>query len=123
MASDGREALAKFGNTSALARESSAFKRRRRGDSPMSNPAHFKYSPQAHAAFRSHFRRYAPEAGRHSIIASAETETNPHELLRFAEARFHSLIRDFEASFFDSWTAIGSPFQQAAKDSVRGPRA
>ena len=50
--------------------------------------SHFQYDRrEANAAFAWHFRRYVADAGRESLRAAAETETNPSELLRFAEAR------------------------------------
>jgi hypothetical protein len=69
-----------------------------------------------------HFTRYVADAGRQSLLDAAETEPNPRELLRFAEARFHSLIYGFEASFFDSWEAIGVPFRDAARNSIQTGR-
>ena len=80
-------------------------------------------SSQANETFSRHFRKYAVDAGRQSLLDAAETETDPHELVQFAEARFHSLIHDFEASFFDCWRVIRRPFQEAAKNSIHtGPR-
>ena len=69
---------------------------------------------EANAAFAWHFRQYIADAGRQSLRDAAETETNPSELLRFAEARFHSLIYRFRDSFFDCWDRIGLPFREAA---------
>lgn len=76
---------------------------------------------EAIETFGRHFRRYAA-AGHQSLLDAAETETDPRELVGFAEARFHSLVHGFEASFFDCWRAIGRPFQQAAKAGVRPRR-
>jgi hypothetical protein len=81
-----------------------------------------RYDAEANETFASHFARYAADAGRQSILDAAETETNPRELLRFAEARFHTLIHSFEDSFFDCWRTIGRPFQEAAKNGIRPGR-
>jgi hypothetical protein len=77
---------------------------------------------EANDAFARHFRRYVADAGPRSLLDAAETETNPSELLQFAEARFHSLIHGFEDSFFDCWRVIGRPFQEAAKNSIEAGR-
>jgi hypothetical protein len=78
----------------------------------------------AAAVFGWHFRRYLAQAAPQSLLAAAEAESNPRELLRFAEVRFRGLIHGFEVSFFDSWDRIGEPFRQAAIRSARcGPGA
>jgi hypothetical protein len=83
----------------------------------------FRYDArEASEAFAWHFARYIADIGHQSLIAAAETETDPRELLRFAEARFHTLIHGFEASFFDSWRAIGPTFQEVAKNSIQTGR-
>jgi hypothetical protein len=77
---------------------------------------------EASEVFAWHFARYVAGAALQSITDAAETETNPRELLRFADARFHAVIYGFEASFFDSWDAIGAPFREAAKNSIQTGR-
>jgi hypothetical protein len=77
------------------------------------------YDPgEANEVFAWHLGQYVGDASRFSLIAAAQTETNSRELLRFAEARFHSLIHQFEASFRDSWDAIGDDFREAARNSI-----
>jgi len=74
--------------------------------------------PDANEIFRWHFAQYAAAAGRQSLLAGAETESSPRELLQFAEARFRSLIHGFEASFFDCCYAIPG-FLPAAQRAMR----
>jgi hypothetical protein len=79
---------------------------------------HCQSDPDFNAIFRWHFSRYAAAAGRQSFLAASETETNPGELLQFAEARFRSLIRGFEASFLDCCYVIPG-FLPAARRAMR----
>jgi hypothetical protein len=85
--------------------------------------ANLRYDGEANAVFAWHFARYVADVGRQSILDAAETETNPRELLRFAEARFHTLIHGFEDSFFNCWGRIGGPFREAAKNSIQTGRS
>jgi hypothetical protein len=77
---------------------------------------------EANETFAWHFRRFAADAGRQSLLDAAETAMDPGELVQFAEARFNGLIYGFEASFFDSWDAVGAPFREAAKSSIHAGR-
>jgi hypothetical protein len=79
-----------------------------------------RYDAETTEAFTWHLARYVADAARQSLLDGAETETNPGEFLRFAEARFHTLIHSFEDSFFDCWDGIGRPFREAALRQPRG---
>ena len=70
-------------------------------------------SPDVDTAFAEYFNRFATSA---PVTASspALTESNPAEFLRFVETRFRRLVDGFTNSFFDSSTAIGTPFRNAA---------
>jgi hypothetical protein len=77
---------------------------------------------EATDAFVWHLRRYVADVGPQSLLDAAETETNPSELLQFAESRFHTLTHGFKVSFFDCWRVIGRPFQEAAKNGIQKGR-
>jgi hypothetical protein len=68
--------------------------------------SHRPSGSDAAGAFAWHFARYVCEAGRQSLVAAAQTETDPLELLRFAEDRFRDLMHGFAESFFDSADVI-----------------
>jgi hypothetical protein len=70
------------------------------------------------SAFKWHFRRFAEHAGRQAIIDASETQTDPHELIRFAKYRFDDLLNLFTASFCDSSDGIPS-FLPTALRAVR----
>jgi hypothetical protein len=76
-------------------------------------------SPDIDMVFAAHFRRFIAAAGRHSLFAGSEVETDPREIRRFAEYRFASLLQTFEASLRDSWDAVGPPLRRAAVNSAR----
>ena len=75
-----------------------------------------RYKREANEAFAWHFARYAEAAGRQSVADAAETETNPRVLLRFAEARFHTLIHGFEDSFFELLARHRPPFPGSSEE-------
>jgi hypothetical protein len=74
----------------------------------------------ADRVFAWHLSAYTSLAAKRSIQSASEVAASRHELLAFAEWRFHELIHGFSESFHDSWECIGSPFREAAVSSMPG---